>query len=107
MGINDNVREQGWEQKCFRRRRKVDETGLRSHCPADCSSWWVRRLGRLGRRKSNNSYVFFQSDVVIKLIISRRHCMDVRGTCEIFGVSAAALHGARFTIYLTVILRLS
>ena len=30
---------------------RLTETGLISRCPAGCSRWWVRRLGRPGRRR--------------------------------------------------------
>jgi len=44
-GIDDNVREPCAEQKCFSDADgRSTETEQRSHCPADCSKWRVRRL---------------------------------------------------------------
>ena len=41
LGISDNVRERGVEQKCF---QTLTEGWQISRCPADCCRWWVRRL---------------------------------------------------------------
>jgi len=51
-GISYNVREWGLEQKCFLNADgRLTEMGQISHCPAGYSTWWVRWLGRPGRRR--------------------------------------------------------
>ena len=42
---------EAWNRNLLNADGRLTEMGLISRCPAGCFRWWVRRLGRPGRRR--------------------------------------------------------
>jgi len=46
---------EAWNRNVLNADGRLTETGQISRCPAGCCRWWVRRLGRPGRRRQTVS----------------------------------------------------